>query len=174
MLTIQLFSKSKIILGLSWWLSGKEHVCQHRWRGFDPWSKKIPHATEQVNPCATITEPVFSSLGATTTNSMLQLLKPAQHRACAPKQEKLLQRKAHAPWLESNPTPCNQRKDWAEMKTQLSQKKKKKSKLINFENYSKLKVHFSKDKTLNPNVLEIIVYWNGMKTQKSKTIRLCN
>ena len=106
-LSIQVFSKSKIILGLSWWLSGKEHAYQCRRRGFDLWSKKIPHAVEQVNPCSTITESVFSSLGTTTTNPVLQLLKPAHHRACALKQEKPLQRKAHALQLESNPFPCN-------------------------------------------------------------------
>jgi len=26
---------------------------------FDPWSGKIPHATEQINPCATTSEPEF-------------------------------------------------------------------------------------------------------------------
>ena len=25
--------------------------------GFEPWSGKIPHATEQLSPCATTTEP---------------------------------------------------------------------------------------------------------------------
>ena len=27
--------------------------------GFNPWSGKIPHAAEQLSPCATTTEPVF-------------------------------------------------------------------------------------------------------------------
>ena len=27
--------------------------------GFDPWSGKIPHTTEQLSPCATTTEPVL-------------------------------------------------------------------------------------------------------------------
>ena len=27
--------------------------------GFDPWSGKIPHAVEQLSPCATTTEPVL-------------------------------------------------------------------------------------------------------------------
>ena len=30
--------------GLSWWLSGKESTCQCRRHGFDPRSRKIPHA----------------------------------------------------------------------------------------------------------------------------------
>ena len=28
--------------GLSWWLSGKESVCQCRRHGFDPWVRKMP------------------------------------------------------------------------------------------------------------------------------------
>ena len=27
--------------------------------GFEPWSRKIPHAVEQPSPCATTTEPVL-------------------------------------------------------------------------------------------------------------------
>ena len=44
-LYLQLFCKSKVILGLPWWLSGKESACQCRrcWRWvFDPWVGKIP------------------------------------------------------------------------------------------------------------------------------------
>ena len=32
---------------------------QCRGHGFEPWSGKIPHATEQLTPCATTTEPAF-------------------------------------------------------------------------------------------------------------------
>ena len=32
----------KFILGLSWWLSGREFACQYRRQGFDPWVGKIP------------------------------------------------------------------------------------------------------------------------------------
>ena len=45
------------VLGLPWWLSGKESACQYRRCGFDPWSRKIPHVKEQLNPCATTVEP---------------------------------------------------------------------------------------------------------------------
>ena len=34
------------ILGLPWWLSDKESVCQCRRQGFNPWSDRIPHAAE--------------------------------------------------------------------------------------------------------------------------------
>ena len=46
-----------LISGLPWWHSGWESACQCRGRGFEPWSGKIPHATEQLGPWATITEP---------------------------------------------------------------------------------------------------------------------
>ena len=44
-------------LGLPWWRSGWESACQCRGHGFEPWSGKIPHATEQLGLWATITEP---------------------------------------------------------------------------------------------------------------------
>ena len=43
--------------GLPWWRSGWESACQCRGHGFKPWSGKIPHATEQLGPWATTTEP---------------------------------------------------------------------------------------------------------------------
>ena len=46
-------------LGLPWWLSGEESTCQYRRHGFDPWSRKIPHAAEQVSTHATTIDPVF-------------------------------------------------------------------------------------------------------------------
>ena len=42
--------------GAPQWLSGKESTCQCRRHGFDPWSRMIPHATEEETPCATSTE----------------------------------------------------------------------------------------------------------------------
>ena len=43
--------------GLPWWRSGWESACQCRGHGFEPWSGKIPRATEQLGPWATMTEP---------------------------------------------------------------------------------------------------------------------
>ena len=53
-------------------------IFQCRGHRFDPWSRKIPHATEQLSPCATAIEPVghnywgckLSGLRATTTKPM--------------------------------------------------------------------------------------------------------
>ena len=46
-------------VGPSLGFSGWESACQCRGHGFDPWSRKIPHAMEQLSPCATTTEPVL-------------------------------------------------------------------------------------------------------------------
>ena len=70
--------------GLPWWLSGKESTCQCRRYGFHSWSGKIPHTLEQLSLCATTTEPVLQSLGATLTEARAL-------RAHAPQQEKPLQ-----------------------------------------------------------------------------------
>ena len=48
---------SKEFPGLPWWHSGWESACQCRGHRFEPWSGKIPHATEWLGPWATTTEP---------------------------------------------------------------------------------------------------------------------
>ena len=63
------FFNMNIIKGLPWWHSGEESICQCRGHMFDPWSRKIPHAVEQLSPCATTTEPVLWSQQATTTEA---------------------------------------------------------------------------------------------------------
>ena len=45
--------------GLPWWLHGKESTCQWRRRGFDPRSGKIPHAEDELSPCATTIDSVL-------------------------------------------------------------------------------------------------------------------
>ena len=56
--TVKQWSDIKISgLGLPWWHSGWESACQCRGHGFEPWSRRIPHAAEQLGPWATITEP---------------------------------------------------------------------------------------------------------------------
>ena len=44
---------------LPWWLSSKESTCQCRRHGFHPWSRKIPHATEQLSLYAKTIETVL-------------------------------------------------------------------------------------------------------------------
>ena len=43
--------------GLSWWRSGWESACWCGGHGFGPWSGRIPHAAEQLDLWATVTEP---------------------------------------------------------------------------------------------------------------------
>ena len=49
----------KHIEGLPWWSSGIEPACQCRGHGFDPLSGEIPHATGQLSPSTTTTEPTL-------------------------------------------------------------------------------------------------------------------
>ena len=42
-----------------WWLRGKASSCQCRRHRLCPWPGKIPHSAEQLDPCATTTEPVL-------------------------------------------------------------------------------------------------------------------
>ena len=42
--------EENIGIGLPWWRSGWESACQCRGHGFEPWSGKIPRATEQLGP----------------------------------------------------------------------------------------------------------------------------
>ena len=61
--------------------------------GFNPWSREIPHAAEQLSPGIIATEPVcqnYWSPRATTTEAHVP-------RACALKQEKPPQWEARAP-----------------------------------------------------------------------------
>ena len=55
--------------GLSRWSSGQESAYHCRSHRFNPWSRKIPHASEQLSPYATTAEPVLWSPQATTTEA---------------------------------------------------------------------------------------------------------
>ena len=59
--------------GLSWRSRDWESACQCREHGFDSWSRKIPHATEQLSLCAMTTEPVCCNYGS------LHILVPSPH-----------------------------------------------------------------------------------------------
>ena len=53
---------SIIVIGLPWYTVVKNPIaCHYSGHGFEPWSGKIPHAMEQLSPCATTTElPLWS------------------------------------------------------------------------------------------------------------------
>ena len=54
------------VSGLAWWHSEEESTCQCRGHGFDPWSRKIPHAMGQPSLCAPTTELTLSRAYTTT------------------------------------------------------------------------------------------------------------
>ena len=87
-------------MGLPWGFPGKEPTCRCRRHGFEPWSGKIPRATEQLSPWATATESVYSRA------QELQLLKPPYPKACALPPEKSAQRETHALPREQPPLPA--------------------------------------------------------------------
>ena len=47
-MTIGVHLEKNLYWGLPWWYSRQEFACQYRGHGFDPWSRKIPHAGEQL------------------------------------------------------------------------------------------------------------------------------
>ena len=93
--------------GLPWQLSGKESACQFKRQRFNPWSRKIPHAAEQLSLCATTSEPARHNFWA----CMQQPLKPA---GCALWQVRAPQGEAHALQPEKSP---HSREDPAQAKT---------------------------------------------------------
>ena len=60
-----------LMSGLLCWLSGKESICQCRRYGFDPWVGRIPYTAEELSLCATASEPVLWSPGATRTEARM-------------------------------------------------------------------------------------------------------
>ena len=54
----------------------KNQPASARGHGFNPWSGKISQAAEQLSPCSTTIERELQSLGTSSTEPRLQLLKP--------------------------------------------------------------------------------------------------
>ena len=59
----------------------KNQPASARGHGFNPWSGKISQAAEQLSPCSTTIERELQSLGTSSTEPRLQLLKPVCPRA---------------------------------------------------------------------------------------------
>ena len=74
------------------------------------------HATEQLSPCATTTDPVLYSPGSTATKALVLRI------ACAPQQEKPRNKKPTHHNQRVAPVCQNWRKVCVAMKTQHSQK----------------------------------------------------
>ena len=114
----------KRIIGLPWWRSGWESTCQCRGHGFEPWSGKIPHATEQLGPWATTTEP--ARLEPVLCNKRGRDSERPAHRD-----------EEWPPLAATGESPCT------ETKTQHSQKKPKINKIKNFFKNAKKKESYN-------------------------------
>ena len=75
-----------MITGLPWWSSGWEYPCQCRGHVCDLWSRKIPHAAEQLSPGATTEPTPYSCWSLCTLQPALCNEKPPQWEAHAPQQ----------------------------------------------------------------------------------------
>ena len=93
-------------MGLSWWLSDKEPACQSRRRGFKPWFRKMPHATEQVSPFTTTTEPVLQSPGAATTEACRALSPCSTTREATALRSLCTATREQAPLTQLEKSPC--------------------------------------------------------------------
>ena len=93
----------KFHLRLPWWSSGEESTLPVRRHWFNPWSRKIPHAEEQLNPCIPTTEPVLKSPGAATAGARAP-------KFCSTTREATLMRSPHSIAGNSSPARQNQRK----------------------------------------------------------------
>ena len=85
----------------SWWLSGKESICLCRRHRFNPWSKKIPQAREQLSLCAMTIKPTLYSLGGTNTkpaDSNYWSTHALQREGCVPRDSS-----PHSPQPEESP-----------------------------------------------------------------------
>ena len=69
--------------GLPWWFSGKESGHQWRRLEFDPWSRRISHASGQLSPLATTIEPVAAEPGNCNYGPMCCNYWSSVPRACA-------------------------------------------------------------------------------------------
>ena len=91
-------------------------ICQYRGHGFDPWSKKIPHAAEQLSQCAITTEPTCCSYWSPCISSLCSEIREANalKSLCAA--------------IKSNPWWVQLEKTWAnEANGDIAQPKKKKN-----------------------------------------------
>ena len=104
---LQSYSNPNSMIGLPWWLSGKDSICQCRRHMFYPWS---PWSGKD-STCHGTTKPICHNYWACGLEPrkhnywvhVSQILKTVCSRAHALQQEKPLQWEAHALQLESSP-----------------------------------------------------------------------
>ena len=92
-------------MGLPRRLSSKESACHCRRHGFNPWSRKIPHAEEQLS----LVPQVLRAQKPGLLSPHTETTEACEPRACAPQQEKQLQEDL-TPRGRAAPSRRNQRK----------------------------------------------------------------
>ena len=92
-------------LGFPGGMAGKNPPANAGDTGF--WSGKIPHAQEQLSPCATTTEAAHSRTRNYNSRARTLQLQEPKPRACALQPEKPPQWEARAPQCRVAPARCN-------------------------------------------------------------------
>ena len=105
----------QITSGLPWWSNGKESAWQCRRHGFNPWSGKIPHASEQLG-LSTATAPVLRAQEPQLLKSTQPELVSAKEATVTRSHRAATREQPHSPQLQEVRTAA---------KTQHSQKKSK-------------------------------------------------
>ena len=90
------------MIGLPWWLSGKESTYQYKRHRFDLWSGKIPHATEHKAKRHNFWDCALEPGSRKYWAHVPKLLRPEHPRDHALQQEKPLQWEAQASQSESS------------------------------------------------------------------------
>ena len=135
--------------GLPWWLSGRESTCQCRRHGFDPWSRKIPHAAELLSLGSRPWEPPVLSSHAATTEART-CLEPAlrSERATAVRSLKLERSTATREWPPLSATrekPIQQQRPCAAKNKikRLFKKKKSVQRSLTYPAFGHVRLHHS-------------------------------
>ena len=119
--TYQLLFNQENFPGLPKGLSGEESTCQCRREGFNPQSRKIPHAVEQLRPCTTTTELVLWSPGAATSEPTRGNYQSSSTRESVLRDRSHRKEKPIGHNARDAPARHNQRRAHAVMKNQHSQ-----------------------------------------------------
>ena len=94
-------SHQKFLLGLPWWRTGGESACQCiRRHGFNPWSEKISHTTDHLDPCTTTLEPMYRNYWSPRA---LSLCSATREATTVRKLQPQLERGRCLPQLEESP-----------------------------------------------------------------------
>ena len=95
--------------GLPWWYNGQGSACTCRRLGFSLWSGKIPHAEEQLSPCATTSEPECDNYWSLHAWNLYSTREATSLRRLHHNEEESLLTAARESPLTATKTQCNQK-----------------------------------------------------------------